>query len=378
MKIIHVTHSFFPYSYGGRERMVLEWSKCASKRNDVTILTSSDKLFSFEIKKFGNINVYYSPSLTINLLSSIYRLPFFVLFFLLEKDFDICHAHDFHHFTTLLSTLACKIKRKPIVLSYHGIYKSKGILSILTKIYEVLFLKFIINSARFVIVPSEFSKNEIINEFKVPKEKIIKVPNFISFENLKIRINFKKKYKLGKYILAVGRFSKEKGFEYLLKSFKLVLEKRKDIRLVIIGGKRDYIRIIEKLAKNLGVFDNILILSNVSDEEVYSAFKYAELVVIPSIYEPFGIVALEAMYFGKPIVAFKVGGLKEIVKDKVNGILVIEKNVKELANVILNILCNPKMKKKFSRINKRSVKDFDSNNFVGFVNNFYNETVKKI
>jgi glycosyltransferase involved in cell wall biosynthesis len=378
MKIIHATHSFFPYSYGGRERMVLEWSKCACKRNDVTIVTSSDKLFRFEVKKFGKINVYYLPSLKINLLSSIYRIPPFVLFFLLERDFDICHVHDFHHFTTLLSTLACRIKRKPIVLSYHGIYKSNGILSILTKIYEVLFLKFIINSVRYVIVPSEFSKNEIINEFKVPKEKIIKIPNFISFENLKTRIDFKKKYKVDKYILAVGRFSKEKGFEYLLRSFKLVLEKRKDIKLVIIGGKRDYIRIIEKLAKSLGIIDNILILSNVSDEEVYSAFKHAELVVVPSIYEPFGIVALEAMYFGKPIVAFKVGGLKEIVKNKFNGILVREKNVKELANAILKILDNPKMKKKFSKINKRFVKNFDSNNFVDFVNNFYDESVKKI
>lgn len=378
MKIIHVTHSFFPYSYGGRERMVLEWGKCASKRNDVTILTSSDRFLKFEVKKFGKINVYYLPSLTINLVSSIYRIPPFVLFFLLERDFDICHVHDFHHFTTLLSTIACRIKRKPIVLSYHGIYKSNGILSILTKIYEALFLKFIINSVRYVIVPSEFSKNEIIDEFKVPKEKIIKVPNFISFENLKIRINFNKKYKVDKYILAVGRFSKEKGFEYLLKSFKLVLEKRKDIKLVIIGGKRDYIRVIEKFANSLGTLDNILILSNVSDEEVYSAFKYAELVVIPSIYEPFGIVALEAMYFGKPIVAFRVGGLKEIVKNKVNGILVREKNVKELANAIIKILSNAKMREKISRNNKKFVKFFDRRNFVDFVNNFYERILKKI
>jgi glycosyltransferase involved in cell wall biosynthesis len=378
MKIIHVTHSFFPYSYGGRERMVLEWSKCASKRNDVAILTSSDKLFKFEVKKFGNIIVYYLPSLTINLISSIYRIPPFVFFFLLERDFDICHAHDFHHFTTLLSTLACRIKRKPIVLSYHGIYKSNGILSILTKIYEVLFLKFIINSVKLVIVPSEFSKNEIINEFKVPKEKIIKVPNFISFENLKTRINFKKKYNLNKYILAVGRYSKEKGFEYLLKSFKIVLKKRKDIKLVFIGGKRDYIRIIEKLASNLGIFGNILILSNVSDEEVYSAFKYSELVIIPSIYEPFGIVALEAMYFGKPIVAFKVGGLKEIVKNKVNGILVREKDVKELANAIIKILSDSKIRKKFSTNNKNFVRNFERKNFVDFVNNFYEEILKKI
>jgi glycogen(starch) synthase len=378
MRIIHVTHSFFPYSYGGRERMVLEWSKCVEKGNYVTILTSSDKLFSFEVKKFGNINVYYSPSLTISLLSSIYRVPFFVLFFLLEREFDICHVHDFHHFTTLLSTLACRIKRKPIVLSYHGIYKSNGILSILTKIYEVLFLKFIINSIRYVIVPSEFSKNEIINQFKVPKEKIIKIPNFISFGNLKTRRNFKKRYKVDKYILAVGRFSKEKGFEYLLKSFRLVLEKRKDIKLVVIGGKRDYIRIIEKFANSLGILDNILILSNVSDEDVYSAFKYAKLVVIPSIYEPFGIVALEAMYFGKPIVAFKVGGLKEIVKNKVNGILVREKDVEALADAIIKILYNAKTKERLSRNNKRLVKLFDRRNFVDFVNSFYERILKKI
>jgi glycosyltransferase involved in cell wall biosynthesis len=121
-----------------------------------------------------------------------------------------------------------------------------------------------------------------------------------------------------------------------------------------------------------------LILSNVSDEEVYSAFKYAELVIIPSIYEPFGIVALEAMYFGKPIVAFKVGGLKEIVKNKVNGILVREKDVKELANAIIKILSDAKMRKKFSINNKNFVRNFERKNFVGFVNNFYERILKKI
>jgi len=376
MKIVHVTHSFFPYSYGGRERMVLEWGKCASKKNSVTILTSSDSLFRFEKRKFGEIDVYYLPSLTLDLISSVYRIPLFLFLLLLEKDFDICHVHDFHHFTTLLSVIVCRIKKRPIVLSYHGIYKSNGIISFLTKIYEMIFLKFIVNSVKSIIVPSEFSKKEIIENYKVPRSKVIRIPNFLTFGNLKTRLNFKKKYKLKKYILFVGRFSVEKGLEYLLKSFRLILKRKEGIKLVIIGGKRGYIKIISELIKNFGLEKNVILLSNVSDEEVYSAFKFAELVVIPSIYEPFGIVALEAMYFGKPIVAFRIGGIGEIVKNGLNGILVEERDIEKLSEAISKVLSDGDLRKRFRKNSKMFVKKFESRNFIELINGFY-EGVKR-
>jgi len=378
MKIIHVTHSFFPYSYGGRERMVLEWCRCASKRNDVTILTSSDNPFKFEMRELSKINICYLPSITINLISSIYRIPPFVPFFLLLKDFDVCHVHDFHHFTTLLSVLACKIKRKPIILSYHGINKFGSVVSFLTKVYEILFLKLIVNSAKKVIVPSEFSKREVIEKYGVPEKKVVKIPNFINIDKLRATINFKRKYGLKRYILAVGRFSKEKGFEYLLKSFKMVSEKDKNVKLVIVGGKRSYMRIISNMVRALGLEDRVLLLSNISDNEIYSAFKGTKLVVIPSIYEPFGIVALEAMHFGKPIVAFRVGGLKEIVKNGVNGVLVKERGVEELSKAIIRILSDNRLRRKLEKNGKVLVKKFDSRNFVDQINNFYEWIKRKL
>ena len=378
MKIIHVTHSFFPYSYGGRERMVLEWCRCTSKRNDVTILTSSDRPFKFEIKMFEKINVYYLPSIAINLISSIYRIPPFALFFLLLKDFDVCHVHDFHHFTTLLSVLACKIKRKPIILSYHGINKFGSVVSLLTKIYEVLFLKFIVNSVKKVVVASEFSRREVIEKYGVPEKKVVKIPNFLNISKLKTTTNFKRKYRLKRYILAVGRFSKEKGFEYLLKSFKIVSEKEKDVKLVIVGGRRAYMKIISSMVEALGLKDKVLLLSDISDNEIYSAFKGAEFVVIPSIYEPFGIVALEAMYFGKPVVAFRVGGLREIIKEGVNGILVKERDVEKLSEAIMKVLSDERLKKKLGRNGKLFIKNYDSKKFIDLINNFYEEVKRKL
>jgi len=378
MKIIHVTHSFFPYSYGGRERMVLEWCRCASKRNNVAILTSSDKPFKFETRKLSKINVYYLPSIAINLISSIYRIPPFALFFLLLKDFDVCHVHDFHHFTTLLSVLACKIKRKPIILSYHGINKFGSVVSLLTKIYEVLFLKFIANSVKKVVVASEFSRREVIEKYGVPEKKVVKIPNFLNISKLKTTTNFKRKYRLKRYILAVGRFSKEKGFEYLLKSFKIVSEKEKDVKLVIVGGRRAYMKIISSMVEALGLKDKVLLLSNISDNEIYSAFKGAEFVVIPSIYEPFGIVALEAMYFGKPVVAFRVGGLREIIKEGVNGILVKERDVEKLSEAIMKVLSDERLKKKLGRNGKLFIKNYDSKKFIDLINNFYEEVKRKL
>ena len=312
------------------------------------------------------------------MISSIYRIPPFVPFFLLLKDFDVCHLHDFHHFTTLLSVLACKIKRRSIILSYHGINKFGSFVSFLTKVYEVLFLKFIVNSVKKVIVASEFSKREVIEKYGVPEKKVVKIPNFINVSRLKTKISFKRKYGLKRYILAVGRFSKEKGFEYLLKSFKIVSEKDKNVKLVIIGGKRAYIKIISKAVEHLGLKDRVLLLSDISDNEIYSAFKGAEVVVIPSIYEPFGIVALEAMYFGKPVVAFRVGGLKEIIKDGINGVLVKERDIKGLSEAIARVLSDNRVRKKLGKNGKAIVKKFDSKNFVNQINNFYEWIKRKL
>ncbi len=371
MKIVHVTHSFFPYSYGGRERMVFEWCRCIKNKNKVKIFTSSDKIFKTEIKNFEGIKVYYLPSITIPLLSSIYRIPLLLFFFLLKEDFDICHIHDFHHFTSLISVFVCRIKRKPVILSYHGIYKNKGILSLLTKIYELLFLKLIKNSVKVVIVSSNFSKREVISLYKIDKNKVVKIPNFISSDLLKCSGNFKEKYGIKKYILTVGRFSYEKGFEHLLRAFELVSEEFKNLTLVLIGGKRGYLRVVKKLIHKLNLENRVFILVNASNEDVYSAFKNSAMVVIPSIYEPFGITALEAMFFGKPIVAFNVGGLKEIIKNGKNGILVKPRNFNGLKNAIVCLLRNRKVSEKLGKGGKLMFKKFERKRFERIVSNFY-------
>ena len=371
MKVLHVTHSFFPYSYGGREKMVLEWSRCLrDKNNEVFIVTSSDSFYKFERKIIDGIEVYYLPTLKIDLISSVYRIPFFLFQFLLKRDFDICHVHDIHHFTTLLSVIVCRIKKKPVVLSYHGFYPDCGLVYVISRIYEILFLKFIKNSLVKVVVPLEFSREEIIRKFGVSEKKVVVIPNFISFPLKTKDISFKKIHNLSKYMLTIARFSKEKGFEYLLNALRIVFKKYKKIKMVLIGGNRRYLKIISSLIKNLDLENRLIIVNNASDEEIYSAIKECELFILPSIYEPFGIVILEAMYFGKPVIAFNRGGPKELIKNGFNGLLV-GLNSKSLADAIFRLLEDKKTAKLISKNSLNFVKRYDRRNFVEFVNKFY-------
>lgn len=80
MKIVITTHSFVPFSYGGREKMVCYFSKLLSKENKVKILTSSDSLLIYEKKKFKNLTIEYLPTLVIALTNASYRVPIFLFF----------------------------------------------------------------------------------------------------------------------------------------------------------------------------------------------------------------------------------------------------------------------------------------------------------
>jgi 1,4-alpha-glucan branching enzyme len=152
-----------------------------------------------------------------------------------------------------------------------------------------------------------------------------------------------------------------------------VFNKIREIKLVIIGGERSYIKAIEKLISKLRLNRGVVLIPNASDEELDAAFNSSELVVIPSIYEPFGNVALEAMKFGKPIVASRVGGLSEILVDGRNSLLVKAGSTKQIEEAILKVLKNKKLAIRMGKNNKKDVKKFDRKKYVEVVNNFYKE-----
>lgn len=151
-------------------------------------------------------------------------------------------------------------------------------------------------------------------------------------------------------ILSVGYLIERKGFEYLIKAMPHVLKEHKNARLKIVGSGPLESK-LKELIYELDLGDEVEIVKNVSDEELLMTYNSADLFVLPSIMdsqgntEGLGVVLLEAMACGLPVVGSDVGGIPDILKDQETGILVNEKDVCKLGEVIILLFTEEKLRK---------------------------------
>ncbi len=160
--------------------------------------------------------------------------------------------------------------------------------------------------------------------------------------------------KAERVVMCVGRLYVTKGIDYLIKAIPIVLEKRNDIKVVLVGGgihREQY----EKLAKDLGIKNKVLFLGN--KDNVEELLRIADIFCLPSIRDNFPFSILEAMAEGKPVIATKVGGIPEAVVDKVTGLLVPPRNVRELALATNSLLEDSNLAKRLGSNAKKRVKE---------------------
>jgi Glycosyltransferase len=144
-------------------------------------------------------------------------------------------------------------------------------------------------------------------------------------------------------ILSVGYLIERKGFEYLIKAMPLVLEKHKHARLKIVGSGPLELK-LKELIYELGLGNEVEIVKNVSDEELLMIYNSSDLFVLPSIVdsqgntEGLGVVLLEAMACGLPVMGSNVGGISDIIANNKTGILVEEKDVHGIFKGIKSLL----------------------------------------
>jgi glycogen(starch) synthase len=153
----------------------------------------------------------------------------------------------------------------------------------------------------------------------------------------------------------IGRLVPEKGARVLLNAMPMLLENH-PVRLVI-GGTGAYGAELRRQASLLGVASSVDFIGFVDDETADALFHYADVVVVPSTYEPFGIVALEAMAAGTPLVASRVGGLAEIVHHGENGLLAEPDDPDSLAEQIDTLLRDRTLGQRLTQAAKAEVQD---------------------
>jgi glycogen(starch) synthase len=161
----------------------------------------------------------------------------------------------------------------------------------------------------------------------------------------------------GPYLFAVGRLVYKKGFDVLIEAFRLVLQSFPHLMLVLAGDGPERSNLESKI-QALGLNDRIKLLGQVERAQVGGLFSGCQFFVLPSRREPFGIVNLEAMAFGKAIVATRVGGVPEILTEGENALLVPPDDAAAMATAMTTLLQNTGLRTAMETANQRKVLDF--------------------
>ncbi len=198
--------------------------------------------------------------------------------------------------------------------------------------------KYLARNIHRVIVATEKEKRDIIFHYGAPEKSIVVIPCGVNLELFRPSDKEAAKRKLGldgedRAILFVGRIDPLKGIDKLLAALAR-MDGRDRLRLLIVGGDENSHHEIERLkemARALGVQDQIAFLGLIKQTELPVYYNAADLCVVPSYYESFGLVALESLACGTPIVTTRVGGAENIVRQKDMGYVVDSNHPSHLA-----------------------------------------------
>ena len=349
-----LTWEYPPRVVGGIARVVNDLSKRLIKDgHDVTVVTYKEgNVPYYELDK--GVKVYRVDNFMINasnFIDWVMQLNFNMIakaseIIQKEGEFDVIHAHDW-----LVAYAAKTLKHSyniPLVSTIHATEagRNSGIRDSQQKYINDTEWMLTYESTE-VIVNSNYMKGELQRLFGLPFEKINVVPNGVDlllYSGVDRDYEFRRRYAMDneKIILFVGRLVYEKGVQHLIAAMPKILNGYHDAKLVI-AGKGGMMDELKQEANALGLGDKVYFTGYINGKDVPKLYKAADVAVFPSTYEPFGIVALEAMLSERPIVVSDIGGLNEIVQHRENGMKCYAGNANSIADSILELLYNPEL-----------------------------------
>lgn len=252
--------------------------------------------------------------------------------------FDVIHAHDW--LVAYAGRSVAKIFEIPLVTTIHATEHGRN-LGLHNRLQQEIneIEKNLALEADRVICCSQYMQNEISTLFGRRLEDLKIIPNGVDpevFQAMPERPRFSIKDE-DKVVFFIGRLVPEKGVCYLLRAFPQVLAAVPEAKLVI-GGRGPQQKELERMVQNMGMDDRVYFTGFIYNEERNYVYNKARVAVFPSLYEPFGIVALEAMATLTPVVVANAGGLAEIVRNEETGLKVTPGNEEELAQAIIRVL----------------------------------------
>ena len=286
-----------------------------------------------------------------------------IIWNLATKKVSLIHAH-YSYPTGFFAWIGKCISGKILIITTHG----SDIHDHNNRNFIAQYLnRIVLHSSDHIIAVSHDLKNAITESFDITSKKIsvidMGVDSTIFFPNN--NITKKETFTL----LFVGRLSKEKGFDVLLGAIELISKKISSGLKCIVIGDGDKQNQYQKNVKLKMLANHITFIGSQNQIQISKWMNQAHLVVIPSRKEGFGLVAIEALACGTPVIASKVGGLREIIQDKINGYFITPGEVGDLEEKIIFFMKNPNLIA--SEVCVESISQFDAELKVNQLKDLY-------
>ena len=280
-------------------------------------------------------------------------------------DFDLVHGHDW------LVANACDHLAKrfgaPLVTTIHATEygRHQGWVDKHPQTYIHGVERWITNRSQRVIACSHYMREQIVDIFGVEEERVSVIPNGIDPDDLpaqdpaelaRLRAEFAAPEE--KLVLLIGRLVYEKGFQLALEAMPRVIEEAPGTRFLVAGSGTHEAE-LHRQAEELGLMEHGTFLGWIGDDVLHSLYRIADLTVVPSIYEPFGLVALEAMASGCPCIVADTGGLREVVPHEEAGLRFRAHDPDALAEVAVRVLSDDELGRRLVAEAYEHVRRFD-------------------
>jgi len=265
-------------------------------------------------------------------------------------SFDVVHGHDW-----LVAAAGDHLARRfgaPLVTTIHATEhgRHQGWVEEHPQSYIHGVERWISNRSDRVIACSSYMREQVSDIFAVPESRIAVIPNGIDPDDLplgeeseleRLRAEFAAPDE--KLVLLIGRLVYEKGFQIALEAMPELIERVPGTRF-LVAGSGTHENELKKQATDLGLMDHGTFLGWIGDDVLHLLYRIADVCVVPSIYEPFGLVALEAMASGCPCIVADTGGLREVVPHGEVGLRFRTRDPEALGRMVERVLTDPELR----------------------------------
>jgi len=355
MKILHVIQHSMPF--GVTQACYGISNQLAKEGHQVTILTTDRRLNQCAAPHAAN-NVDVIPFHCVASIGDYLISPSIKKWLHNNvRDFDIIHMHDFRTYQNTVSHRYAKRYGIPYVLQAHGSVLEFVRLRTQKRLYDMLWGHAIITDAATCIALTPVEQEQYV-KMGIKRDRIAIVPNGIDtseYVNLPNKFEFRMRHGIDsdeKLVLFLGRLHRIKRVDLLIKAFAKLSEKMDRVRCMVAGPDMGALAQLKTLTRELKLADSVLFVGPLYGQNKLAAYVGADVYVLPSMYEIFGITVLEACACGTPVIVTKECGIADLVK---NFGCVVEPDADELCNTMHRLLSNEKTRNKLGQTGRQFV-----------------------